>query len=112
MGSINEIIVEYDLATIAVVGQNMKHVRVLPQVFRHTGKGGISVVALAQGLGDQHLLCDCQEEPEKALNIIHDSFFLSPYQELNLFVIGTERLEANCWRRSDSKDIFLKNRTS
>lgn len=25
----------------------------------------------------------------KALNVIHDSFFLSPYQELNLFVVGT-----------------------
>ena len=89
MGSINEIIVEYDLATIAVVGQNMKHVPGVAGKFRHTGKGRHQCCCTGPGAGDQHLLCDCQEEPEKALNIIHDSFFLSPYQELNLFVIGT-----------------------
>ncbi|MEA5044302.1 MAG: bifunctional aspartate kinase/homoserine dehydrogenase I [Petrimonas sp.] len=91
MGSINEIIVEYDLATIAVVGQNMKHVPgVAGKFFGTLGRGGISVVALAQGASETNISCViAKSNLKKALNTIHDSFFLSPYQELNLFVIGT-----------------------
>ena len=91
MGSINEIIVEYDLATIAVVGQNMKHVPgVAGKFFGTLGRGGISVVALAQGASETNISCVIEKTNlKKALNIIHDSFFLSPFQELNLFVIGT-----------------------
>ncbi|MDD4799614.1 MAG: bifunctional aspartate kinase/homoserine dehydrogenase I [Proteiniphilum sp.] len=91
MGSINEIIVEYDLATIAIVGQNMKHVPgIAGKFFGALGRNGISVVALAQGAGETNISCVIsRSDLKKSLNVIHDSFFLSPYQELNLFVIGT-----------------------
>lgn len=91
MGSINEIMVEYDLATIAIVGQNMKHVPgIAGKFFGALGRNGISVIALAQGAGETNISCViARSDLKKALNVIHDSFFLSPYQELNLFVIGT-----------------------
>ncbi|MBF6628948.1 MAG: aspartate kinase, partial [Proteiniphilum sp.] len=91
MGSINEIIVEYDLATIAIVGQNMKHVPgIAGKFFGALGRNGISVIALAQGAGETNISCViARSDLKKALNVIHDSFFLSPYQELNLFVVGT-----------------------
>lgn len=91
MGSINEIIVEYDLATIAVVGQNMKHVPgVAGKFFGTLGRSGISIVSLAQGASETNISCViAKSNLKKALNVIHDSFFLSPYQELNLFVVGT-----------------------
>jgi|AGTN01.1.fsa_nt_gi aspartate kinase len=91
MGSINEIIVEYDLATIAIVGQNMKHVPgIAGKFFGALGRNGISIVALAQGAGETNISCViAKSDLKKSLNVIHDSFFLSPYQELNLFVIGT-----------------------
>lgn len=91
MGSINEIMVEYDLATIAIVGQNMKHVPgIAGKFFGALGRNGISVIALAQGAGETNISCViAKSDLKKALNVIHDSFFLSPYQELNLFVIGT-----------------------
>ncbi|MDO5665003.1 MAG: bifunctional aspartate kinase/homoserine dehydrogenase I [Bacteroidia bacterium] len=91
MGSINEIIVEYDLATIAVVGQNMKHIPgVAGKFFGALGRSGISVVAMAQGASETHISCViAKRNLKKALNVIHDSFFLSPFQELNLFVVGT-----------------------
>src|SRR5690606_29819135 len=74
MGSINEIIVEYDLATIAVVGQNMKHVPgVAGKFFGTLGRGGISVVALAQGASETNISCViAKRNLKKALNIIHD----------------------------------------
>lgn len=91
MGSINEIMVEYDLATIAIVGQNMKHVPgIAGKFFGALGRNGISMVALAQGAGETNISCVISKtDLKKSLNVIHDSFFLSPYQELNLFVVGT-----------------------
>lgn len=91
MGSINEIMVEHDLATIAIVGQNMKHVPgIAGKFFGALGRNGISIVALAQGAGETNISCVISKtDLKKSLNVIHDSFFLSPYQDLNLFVIGT-----------------------
>ncbi len=91
LGSINEIEVEYDLSTIAVVGQNMKHVPgIAGKFFGALGRNGINIVALAQGAGETNISCViAKSDLKKSLNVIHDSFFLSPYQELNLFVIGT-----------------------
>ncbi len=91
MGSINEIIVEYDLATIAIVGQNMKHVPgIAGRFFGALGRNGISIVALSQGAGETNISCViAKSELKKALNVIHDSFFLSQYKVLNLFVVGT-----------------------
>jgi homoserine dehydrogenase len=91
MGSINEITVEYNLSTIAIVGQNMKHVPgIAGKFFGTLGRSGISVVALAQGASETNISCVISKNDlRKALNVIHDSFFLSPYQELNLFVVGT-----------------------
>ncbi len=91
MGSINEIIVEYDLATIAIVGQNMKHVPgIAGKFFGALGRNGISIVALAQGAGETNISCVISKSDlKKSLNVIHDSFFLSQYKELNLFIVGT-----------------------
>ena len=90
MGSINQVIVEYDLATIAIVGQNMRNIPgIAGKFFGALGRNGISVVSLAQGAGRTNISCViAKSDLKKALNVIHDSFFLSPYQELNLFVVG------------------------
>ena len=91
MGSINEITVEYNLSTIAIVGQNMRHVPgVAGKFFETLGRSGISIFALAQGASETNISCVITKENlRKALNVIHDSFFLSAYQELNLFIVGT-----------------------
>ena len=91
MGSINEIMVEHDLATVAIVGQNMKHVPgIAGKFFGALGRNGISIVALAQGAGETNISCVISKSDlKKALNVIHDSFFLSHYQDLNLFIVGT-----------------------
>ena len=91
IGSINEIGVEYNLSTVAIVGQNMKHVPgVAGKFFEALGRNGISIMALAQGASETNISCViAKDNLRKALNVIHDSFFLSPYQDLNLFIVGT-----------------------
>ena len=110
MGSINEITVEYNLSTIAIVGQKMKNVPgVAGKFFDSLGRNGISMLALAQGASETNISCVITKENlRKALNVIHDSFFLSPYQELNLFIIGTGTVGGNLLNQIKQQQETLK----
>lgn len=89
-GAILPVQVEYELAAVAVVGENMKyHAGIAGKLFGTLGRNGISVIACAQGSSESNIsFIVNRKNLRKALNVIHDSFFLSEYQELNLFVCG------------------------
>ena len=110
MGSINEITVEYNLSTIAIVGQNMKNVPgVAGKFFDSLGRSGISILALAQGASETNISCVITKDNlRKALNVIHDSFFLSAYQELNLFIVGTGTVGSNLLNQIKRQQETLK----
>ncbi|MDY4040146.1 MAG: bifunctional aspartate kinase/homoserine dehydrogenase I [Prevotella sp.] len=81
---------ESNLATIAIVGENMKHTPgIAGKLFGTLGRSGISVIACAQGASETNIsfVVDSQFL-RKSLNVIHDSFFLSEYKVLNLFICG------------------------
>ncbi|MCQ2096297.1 MAG: bifunctional aspartate kinase/homoserine dehydrogenase I [Bacteroidaceae bacterium] len=82
--------VEKNLASIAVVGENMKHTPgIAGKLFGTLGRNGISVIACAQGASETNISFVVEKDYlRKSLNVIHDSFFLSEYQELNLFICG------------------------
>ena len=88
---------ESGLATIAIVGENMKHTPgVAGKLFGTLGRSGISVIALAQGASETNISFVVNAEYlRKALNVIHDSFFLSEYKVLNLFVCGIGTVGGN-----------------
>lgn len=90
MGEITEIFAEKELATIAVVGENMKHTPgIAGKLFGTLGRNGISVIACAQGASETNISFVVESKfLRKSLNVIHDSFFLSEYQVLNLFICG------------------------
>ena len=81
---------ESGLATIAVVGENMKNTPgIAGKLFGTLGRAGISMIACAQGAPQTNISFVVKSEHlRKALNAIHDSFFLSEYKVLNLFVCG------------------------
>lgn len=81
---------ESGLATIAVVGENMKHTPgIAGKLFGTLGRSGISVIACAQGASETNISFVVDGRfLRKALNVIHDSFFLSEYKVLNLFICG------------------------
>jgi aspartokinase/homoserine dehydrogenase 1 len=90
-GAINPIDVRSELAAVAVIGENMKqHAGIAGKLFTTLGRNGISVIALAQGAAESNISFIVERRQlRKSLNVIHDSFFLSEYQELNLFLCGT-----------------------
>lgn len=81
---------ESGLATVAIVGENMRHTPgIAGKLFGTLGRSGISIIAFAQGASETNISFVIKEKYlRKALNSIHDSFFLSEYQEVNLFVCG------------------------
>ena len=91
MGEISPVCSENNLATIAIVGERMKHTPgIAGKLFGTLGRNGISVIAFAQGASETNISFVVEKKSlRKSLNVIHDSFFLSEYQVLNLFICGT-----------------------
>ncbi|MDY3669625.1 MAG: bifunctional aspartate kinase/homoserine dehydrogenase I [Prevotella sp.] len=81
---------ESGLATIAIVGENMKHTPgIAGKLFGTLGRSGISVIACAQGASETNISFVVDGRYlRKSLNVLHDSFFLSEYKVLNLFICG------------------------
>ncbi|MBP5479534.1 MAG: aspartate kinase, partial [Bacteroidaceae bacterium] len=90
LGSMFKMKLERDLATVAIVGENMKHTPgIAGKLFGTLGRNGISVIACAQGASETNISFVVESKSlRKSLNVIHDSFFLSEYQVLNVFLCG------------------------
>ncbi len=88
---------ESGLATIAIVGENMKHTPgIAGKLFGTLGRSGISVIACAQGASETNISFVVDSKfLRKSLNVLHDSFFLSEYKVLNLFVCGVGTVGGN-----------------
>ena len=97
LGEINRMKKEGNLATVAIVGENMKHTPgIAGKLFGTLGRNGINVIACAQGASETNIsFVIALESLRKALNVIHDSFFLSDYQVLNVFVAGVALVGSN-----------------
>ena len=82
--------VEKDLSIIALVGSNMRdQVGVSGRMFDTLGRNGVSVKAIAQGSSERNISAVIpRTDLKKALNTLHESFFLSEMKRVNLFVVG------------------------
>jgi aspartokinase/homoserine dehydrogenase 1 len=102
-----EIEVINQLSIIAIVGEGMRHKPGISAIlFRSLGRNGISVIATAQGSSELNISVVIDRESlKKALNVIHEGFFLSDYRELHLFLAGIgnvgERLIAQLQKQQE-----------
>lgn len=89
-GKIDKLTEKNNLAIVAVVGDNMRHTPgIAGKLFASLGKNGINVVAIAQGSSEINLsVVIGKEDLAKALNIIHESFFVNDTKDMNVFVVG------------------------
>ncbi len=109
-GLIEPIKIEKDMTVVAVVGENMRHVPgVAGQLFRALGKNGINIMAIAQGSSELNISFVINKEAEiKAINVIHDAFFLSKTKRLHLFMIGTGLIGSTLLRQMYQQTAFLE----
>jgi aspartokinase/homoserine dehydrogenase 1 len=90
LGKIDPLEVEKDLAIIALVGSNMQNqVGVSGEMFTTLGTNGVNIKAIAQGSSERNISTVIQSKDlKKALNCLHENFFLSDRKRLNLFIVG------------------------
>ncbi|HEY9047613.1 MAG TPA: bifunctional aspartate kinase/homoserine dehydrogenase I [Ohtaekwangia sp.] len=88
---IDEVQVETDLSVVAVVGDGMKHSPgTSGRMFSSLGKNGVNVMAIAQGSSERNISAVIRQvDVAKALNALHEAFFLSDRKVLNVFMVGT-----------------------
>lgn len=88
---IEKVRVEKDLSIIAVIGENMRNTPgASGKMFQALGKNGISVVATAQGSSELNISTVIHKiDLGKALNALHQAFFLSDVKTLSVFVVGS-----------------------
>ena len=90
MGLMEPVTAASNLSTVAIVGENMRHnPGIIGKLFQTLGRNGINVIACAQGGQETNISFVIKDKLlRKTLNVIHDSFFLSEYKVLNLFICG------------------------
>ncbi|HYW36460.1 MAG TPA: bifunctional aspartate kinase/homoserine dehydrogenase I, partial [Balneolaceae bacterium] len=88
--NIDEVLLEHDLSVIAVVGDHMhRRPGIAGRVFNALGRNGINIVAIAQGSSERNISFVIRRKDEsKALNTLHDAFFLGGVKTIHLFLVG------------------------
>ncbi len=89
-GQIDEVAIQPDLCIVAIVGESMKHLPgTASKMFAALGKNGVNIIAIAQGSSEKNISAViAAKDQTKALNTLHEAFFLSDKKVLNLFVLG------------------------
>jgi len=105
------VIIEKDLSIIAIVGEKMRKTPgISATLFKALGKNGINVIATAQGSSELNISVVIRNEDlKKALNVIHDGFFLSRIKEMNLFIAGTGLVGSSLMKQLKQQQEMLLN---
>ena len=109
--NIAPIVVDQNQVIIAVIGEKMKSVPgIAGNLFNSLGKNGINVSAIAQGSSELNIsfVID-KDDQSKALNLIHDSFFLSDQKSINIFSVGVGLIGGTLLSQIEDQKEYLKN---
>ncbi len=107
---IKPVILENDLAIIAVVGESMKnHQGLSGQMFSALGKNNVNVRAIAQGSSEKNISAVINNnDAVKALNTLHEEFFGDQIKQVNLFVTGVGNVGERFLAQLHQQKAFLK----
>jgi len=110
-GWVSQIRIETDMSVVAVVGENMKERAGLAgQTFAALGRNGVNVKAIAQGSSERNIsLVVSQPMLRKALNVLHEEFFLSATRKVHLFMSGIGLVGGELLQQIASQQQFLRD---
>ncbi|NQY68362.1 MAG: bifunctional aspartate kinase/homoserine dehydrogenase I, partial [Flavobacteriales bacterium] len=110
-GLIEKVSLESGLSIVTVVGENMRNIPgVSGNLFASMGKNGINVRAIAQGSSERNISAVIESKHLiKALNVIHENFFLSPTINVNLFLCGVGTIGATLLDQIKKQKEFLED---
>ena len=109
-GVVNPIKVEPELSVVAIIGQDMRdQPGISGRLFQALGKNGINAVAIAQGSSELNVSVVIPKEDEtKALNALHEAFFLSDYKTLHLFIVGVGLIGSTLLKQIQEQNDYLR----
>lgn len=111
-GLIDPVVVEYDLSILSVVGEQMRHQPGLSgKCFQALGINGVNIVAIAQGSSELNISAVIpSKDRKKALNAVHDAFFLSDSRTAHVFLMGAGLIGSTLLKQIEANKAFLKKR--
>lgn len=111
-GIVDPVKVEDQLSVVAIIGENMRYrPGISGRLFQALGKNGVNVVAIAQGSSELNISVVIHAVDEtKALNAMHEAFFLSDTKELHLFMIGVGLIGSTLINQIHEQTGFLKEK--
>lgn len=110
---IDEVVLEPDLAIIAVVGENMRHTPgISGRLFQSLGMHRVNVVAIAQGSSELNIsVVISRADESRALNAVHDTFFLPRLRTIHMYLAGAGLIGSTLLQQVRSHcDKLLKDR--
>ena len=109
-GLISSVNFECNLAIVAVVGENMRHMPgVAARVFSPLGRNGINVKAISQGSSELNISFVIHENDlKKALRVLHQSLFSRETRQLHLYVAGTGSVGSRLLEMIERHDDYLQ----
>ncbi|MCB0318402.1 MAG: ACT domain-containing protein [Bdellovibrionales bacterium] len=113
-GLVDPVKIEDDLSTVAIIGENMRYrPGISGRLFQALGKNGINVVAIAQGSSELNISVVIHAEDEsKALNAMHEAFFLSETKELHVFMVGVGLIGSTLIKQIAEHAGYLKEKNA
>ncbi|MBT8236963.1 MAG: bifunctional aspartate kinase/homoserine dehydrogenase I [Bacteroidia bacterium] len=108
---IKPVIVETNLAIIALVGDQMKsHQGLSGKMFSTLGRNNVNIRAIAQGASERNISAVIdRDDVKKALNTLHEAFFEEQTRQLNLFVVGVGNVGRKFLDQLQNQSIYLKD---
>ncbi len=113
-GWVDPIKIEQDLSVVAIIGENMRYrPGIAGRLFQALGKNGINAVAIAQGSSELNISVVINRSDEaKALNALHEAFFLSDTKVLHLFMVGVGLIGSTLIQQIRKQAKYLKEKRS
>ncbi|MCB0496323.1 MAG: bifunctional aspartate kinase/homoserine dehydrogenase I [Cyclobacteriaceae bacterium] len=111
VGKVDPLLVQNDLSIIAMVGNNMQNqVGVSGKLFSTLGYNGVNVIAISQGSSERNISAVINKKDlKKALNSVHEAFFLSDAKSVSLFIVGVGNVGATFLKQLDAQQEYLYN---
>jgi len=107
---LEQVVIEENLAILAVVGENMKETPgVSGKLFHSLGRNGVNVRAIAQGSSEYNIsIILSSRDLAKALNAVHDAFFSQLTKTLYAFCLGIGNIGKTLFKQLNEHSEFLQ----
>lgn len=100
---------ENHLSVMAIVGENIKNTPGMSgRLFNALGRNGVNVRAIAQGSSEYNIsVIIAKKDLSKAVNTVHDAFFIDLKRTLNIFCLGTGNIGKTLFQQLKEQSPFL-----